>query len=123
MGTLLMNSQTLLNDSACCVPCITLKKALLLKNDYNYLKNQIEITRDSISILNNIVFNQDTIIKTQDKQITLFKQNEISYKKLIVNKDEEIILFKKEVKKQKKAKTLSYVIGGTCLILSFILIK
>ena len=122
MGTLLMNSQTLLNDSTCCVPCITLKKALLLKNDYTYLKNQIEITRDSVSILNSITLNQDTIIKTQGRQITLFKQNEISYKKLIVNKDEEIILFKKEIKKQKKAKIVSYIVGGSCLILSFILV-
>jgi len=122
MGTLLMNSQTLLNDSTCCVPCITLKKALLLKNNYTYLKNQIEITRDSVFILNNITLNQDTIIKTQGRQITLFKQNEISYKKLIVNKDEEIILFKKEIKKQKKAKIVSYIVGGSCLILSFILV-
>ena len=121
MGTLLMNSQTLSNDSTCCVPCITLKKALLLKNDYTYLKNQIKITRDSVFILNNITLNQDTIIKTQGRQITLFKQNEISYKKLIVNKDEEIILFKKEIKKQKKAKIVSYIVGGSCLILSFIL--
>jgi sulfur carrier protein ThiS len=117
-----MNSQTLLNDSTCCVPCITLKKALLLKNNYTYLKNQIEITRDSVFILNNITLNQDTIIKTQGRQITLFKQNEISYKKLIVNKDEEIILFKKEIKKQKKAKIVSYIVGGSCLILSFILV-
>ena len=122
MGTLLMNSQTLLNDSTCCVPCITLKKALLLKNDYTYLKNQIKITRDSVFILNNITLNQDTIIKTQGRQITLFKQNEISYKKLIVNKDEEIILFKKEIKKQKKAKIVSYIVGGSCVILSFILV-
>jgi len=122
MGTLLMNSQTLSNDSTCCVPCITLKKALLLKNDYTYLKNQIKITRDSVFILNNITLNQDTIIKTQGRQITLFKQNEISYKKLIVNKDEEIILFKKEIKKQKKAKIVSYIVGGSCLILSFILV-
>lgn len=122
MGTLLMNSQTLLNDSTCCVPCITLKKALLLKNNYTYLKNQIEITRDSVFILNNITLNQDTIIKTQGRQITLFKQNEISYKKLIVNKDEEIVLFKKEIKKQKKAKIVSYIVGGSCLILSFILV-
>jgi len=122
MGTLLMNSQTLLNDSTCCVPCITLKKALLLKNNYTYLKNQIEITRDSVFILNNITLNQDTIIKTQGRQVTLFKQNEINYKKLIVNKDEEIVLFKKEIKKQKKAKIVSYIVGGSCLILSFILV-
>ena len=120
MGPLLMNSQTLLNDSTCCVPCITLKKALLLKNDYTYLKSQIEITRDSVSILSNIALNQDTIIKTQDKQITLFKQNEVNYKNLVINKDEEIILFKKEVKKQKKSKIISYIVSGACIILSFI---
>ena len=120
MGTLLMNSQTLLNDSTCCVPCITLKKALLLKNDYTYLKSQIEITRDSVSILSNIALNQDTIIKTQDKQITLFKQNEVNYKNLVINKDEEITLFKKEVKKQKKSKIISYIVSGACIILSFI---
>jgi hypothetical protein len=115
-----MNSQTLLNDSTCCVPCITLKKALLLKNDYTYLKSQIEITRDSVFILSNIALNQDTIIKTQDKQITLFKQNEVNYKNLVINKDEEITLFKKEVKKQKKSKIISYIVSGACIILSFI---
>ena len=80
-----VSSQTLLNDSTCCVPCKSLKKALLVKTERDYLKNQIEITRDSVFILNNITLNQDTIIKTQGRQITLFKQNEISYKKLIVN--------------------------------------
>ena len=115
-----MNSHTLLNDSICCVPCITLKKALLLKNDYTYLKNQIVITRDSVSVLMLIALNQDTIIKTQHKQIILFKQNEIDYKNLVINKDEEIILFKKEVKKQKRSKIISYIVSGACIILSFI---
>lgn len=121
MGTLLMNSQTLLNDSTCCVPCITLKKALLLKNDYTYLKNQIGITRDSVSVLMLIALNQDTIIKTQHKQIILFKQNEVNYKNLVINKDEEIILFKKEVKKQKRSKIISYIVSGACIVLSFII--
>ena len=37
------SSQTLSNDSLCCVPCKSLKKALLVKTERDFLKEQIEI--------------------------------------------------------------------------------
>ena len=85
-----LSSQTLLNDSTCCVPCIALKKALVVKTERNYLKDQLGITRDSITLLDKIVFNQDSIIKIKDAQIALYVKNEGDYKQLIENKDKEV---------------------------------
>jgi 5-bromo-4-chloroindolyl phosphate hydrolysis protein len=82
-----LSSQTLLNDSTCCVPCIALKKALLVKTEKEYFKNQLGVARDSIVILDKIVFNQDSIIKIKDTQIALYIKNESDYKQVIENKD------------------------------------
>ena len=76
MLPLLANSQTLSIDSTCYVPCKTLKKALIVKNERDFLKNQIGVARDSISILTSVVVNQDSVIKTQDSSISLYKKNE-----------------------------------------------
>ena len=121
LSPLLANSQTLSNDEQCCVPCIALKNALLVKTERDFLKTQIEITRDSISVLDKVVLKQDIVIKTQDKTISLYKKNEANYLQLIDNKDEEIGLNKVEIKKQKRAKIVSYIVGGTCVVLSLLL--
>ena len=121
LSPLLASSQTLSNDEQCCVPCIALKNALLVKTERDFLKTQIEITRDSISVLDKVVLKQDIVIKTQDKTISLYKKNEASYLQLIDNKDEEIGLNKVEIKKQKRAKIVSYIVGGTCIVLSLLL--
>ena len=105
------SSQTLLNDSTCCVPCIALKKALVIKTEKDYLKNQLEVTRDSIIILDKIVYNQDSIIKIKDAQIALYVKNEGDYKQLIENKDKEVTLYKKEYKTALKRRNLGYISG------------
>jgi len=106
-----LSSQTLLNDSTCCVPCIALKKALVVKTERNYLKDQLGITRDSITLLDKIVFNQDSIIKIKDAQIALYVKNEGDYKQLIENKDKEVTLYKNEYKTALKRRNLGYISG------------
>ena len=116
-----MSSQTLLSDSICCVPCNTLKKALIVKNERDYLKEQIKITRDSSLIFSRIVLNQDSIIKVKNSTISLYKKNENNYLQLIDNKDEEINLYKSDIKKHKRSKIVSYIVGSTCILLSILI--
>jgi len=106
-----LSSQALLNDSTCCVPCIALKKALVVKTEKDYLKNQLGVVRDSVVILDKIVFNQDSIIKIKDAQIALYVKNEGDYKQIIENKDKEVTLYKKEHKIALQQRNLGYISG------------
>ena len=105
------SSQTLLNDSTCCVPCKSLKKALLVKTERDYLKNQIGVTRDSVIVLDSIVKTQDTMLSARKQQIFLYKKNEEDYKKIIENKDKEVTLYKNEYKNALKRRNLGYISG------------
>jgi len=105
------SSQTLLNDSTCCVPCKSLKKALLVKTERDYLKNQIGVTRDSVVVLDSIVKTQDTMLSARKQQIFLYKKNEEDYKKIIENKDKEVTLYKNEYKTALKRRNLGYISG------------
>jgi len=118
---LLASSQTLSTDSTCCVPCKTLKKALLVKTERDYLKNQIGVARDSIVILSNIVNNQDSIIVKQDSTISLYKKNEIEYTQIIINKDSEIEIKDKQIKKAKNKSRIAWVTTGLSTI-AFVII-
>lgn len=112
MLPLLASSQTLSIDSTCCVPCKTLKKALIVKSERDFLKNQIGVARDSINILSSVVINQDSVIKTQDSSISLYKKNEENYNSIIEKKD-GIIEVKDEQIKQQKAKTkIAWIVTG-----------
>lgn len=119
--TLLGNSQNTLSDSTCCVPCSTLKKALLLKTDYIYIKNQLKIVRDSTNILSRISLNKDSIIVAKDSSILLYKRNETDFINIIKNKNQEIDLWIKENKKQKKYKKIAFGIGVGFFILGTII--
>lgn len=114
---LLVSSQTPSSDSLCCVPCIALKKALLVKTEYDYTKTQLDIARDSIFFLNKIVSKQNSVISTQDSSISLYKRNEMDFSNIIKNKNTEINLFEKEVKKQKKHKLIAYGVSVVSIIL------
>jgi hypothetical protein len=102
------NSQALSIDTQCCVPCNTLKKALLVKTEKDYLKNQIGVVRDSVSILNVIVSQQDTLLKSKDSQIELYKKNEVNYLQIVDNKNKQIELYNKELKATKKSIKTAY---------------
>ena len=113
--------QTLSNDSLCCVPCKSLKKALLVKTERDLLKDQIGVTRDSILIFTNILSNQDSIIIKQDTTISLYKKNEDKYNQIIINKDIEIKLKDKQIKKAKNKMRVAWATTGLSII-TFILI-
>ncbi len=115
------SSQTLSNDSLCCVPCKSLKKALLVKTERDLLKDQIGVTRDSILIFTNILSNQDSIIIKQDTTISLYKKNEDKYNQIIINKDVEIKLKDKQIKKAKNKMRVAWATTGLSII-TFILI-
>jgi hypothetical protein len=103
------------------VSCKALKKALIVKNERDFLKNQIGVTRDSVSILTNIVVSQDSVIKTQDFSISLYKKNEENYNS-IINKKDGIIELKDEQIKQQKAKTkIAWIVTGLNTV-AFILV-
>ena len=116
-----MSSQKSSSDSLCCVPCIALKKALLLKTEYDYIKSQLSVARDSISILNKVVSKQDSVILKQDSSIILYKRNETDFVNVIKNKDKEINLFEKEVTKQKKHKRIAYGVSVLSIILGVLI--
>jgi hypothetical protein len=118
---LLANSQTPSNDSTCCVPCKSLKKALLVKTERDYLKNQIGVARDSIVILSNIVNNQDSIVVKQDSTISLYKKNEIEYAQILKNKDSEIEIKDKQIKKAKTKSKIAWITTGLSTI-AFVII-
>ena len=115
------SSQTLSNDSLCCVPCKSLKKALLIKTERDYLKEQIGVARDSIVILSRIVSNQDSIIIKQDTTISLYKKNEEEYTQIVKNKDTEIEIKDKQIKKAKNRARIAWVTTGASAI-AFIII-
>jgi hypothetical protein len=117
IGPLLASSQKLsVQDSSCVVPCYTLRNALIVKADHDYLKDQIQVVRDSVGALNLIVDDQNSIITLQNETISLLKQNEKTLIGIIENKDKEIELHKKEIRKQKLHKTIAYIVSAASMV-------
>jgi hypothetical protein len=87
-----------------------------MKADFDFTKSQLSIARDSVSILKRIFNTQDLDIKAKNSIIMRYMQNESKYDQLILNKDEEINLFKKQLKKQKLSKRVIITIGVASLL-------
>ena len=87
-----------------------------MKADFDFTKSQLSIARDSVSILKRIFNTQDLDIKAKNSTIMLYMQNESKYDQLLLNKDEEIDLFKKQLKKQKLSKRVIITIGVASLL-------
>ena len=115
--TLPLYSQKALSDT-CRVPCATLKKALVVREERIYCGTQLGFARDSITNLQGIIFAKDTIILHRDSAIILFKDNENKYKEVINNKDSIIITYGKEISNLKAAKTGAYIVTGLTILLS-----
>jgi len=97
----LANSQTLLTEEYCNVPCRTLKNALIFKNECELIKGQLIVARDSVTILNKITAGQDSLLATQDSIIFLYRDNEIRYLQMLDNKDKIIKVKDKQIKQEK----------------------
>ena len=117
------SSQTLLNDSTCCVPCKSLKKALIVKTERDYLKNQLSVTRDSLRIQDTIITSLDTLIKVKDKQISFYEQNQLNYKKIISYKDIEIQLYIEKYNNAVKMRKLGFGVGILGVIIGSMLAR
>ena len=119
----LASSQTLSSEEYCSVPCRTLKNALLVKADRDFIKGQLVIARDSISILNTIVSRQDSLLDTKEAIIFHHRENEIRYLEMIENKDKIIGVKDKQIK-QEKIKALAgwavAVLNTTFLVIKLI---
>ena len=87
-----------------------------MKADFDFTKSQLSIARDSVSILKRISNTQSLDIKVKESTISLYMQNESKYDQLLLNKDEEINLFKKQLKKQKLSKRVIITIGVASLL-------
>ena len=105
-------SQTPSNND-CVVPCSALKNALKLKVKYDYCYNQLKIARDSISLLDSVNFQQDTIILNKNQEIILLQDNVKQIKKIDTEHEERGNFYKSEADKQKRLKNIS--IGGGIL--------
>jgi hypothetical protein len=121
MTMLSASSQTLLNDSTCCVPCKSLKKALIVKTERDYLKNQISVTRDSLRTQDTIIASLDTLVKVKDKQISFYQQNEQNYKQIISYKDIEIQLYRKKYDNAVKMRKVGFGVGILGVIVGLML--
>ena len=106
MMTSSVYSQTPSNDN-CIVPCSALKNALKLKVEYDYCYNQLKISRDSISLLEIINLQKDTIILNKNKEIFLLNDNIIQKDKIVTEYSNRADFYKKEVVRQKRLKLLS----------------
>lgn len=103
-------SQKVSSDT-CCVPCVTLKKALIVKSEKEYVQKQLVYVRDSIQILQEIITSKDTIIDQKDSIINIYRLNEVRYQQIIYNKDGMIKAYQAEVERQRKGKKLAYLLG------------
>jgi len=109
---LLASSQTLSTEDLVTVPSKTLKNALIVKNERDFLKNQITVVRDSVNILVTITNNQDSIIKTQDTSISLYKKIDTDRQKQLEYKDSIINNYQKQIKKIK----LKFIVSSIALV-------
>jgi hypothetical protein len=112
MMPLLVSSQTLLTEDLVTVPTKTLKNALIVKNERDFLKNQITVVRDSVNILVTITNNQDSIIKNQDTSISLYKKIDIDRQKQLEYKDNIITDYQKQIKKFK----LKFIVSSIAFV-------
>ena len=109
-------SQKVSSDT-CCVPCASLKKALVVRQERIYCGTQLGFARDSISNLQEIIFSKDTIILHRDSAISVYKDNEKKYKEVVTNKDSIITTYGKEIENLKAAKAGAYAVAIVTVIL------
>ena len=105
------------SSDTCCVPCIALKKALVVREERLYCGTQLGFARDSISTLQSIIFAKDTIILHRDSTIAVYKDSEKKYKEVVNNKDSIITTYGKEIENLRTAKAGAYAVAIVTVIL------
>jgi hypothetical protein len=100
----------------CCVPCNTLRKALIIKEERTYCGKQLGFARDSIAVLEQVIQHKDTIISFKDSTIATYVKNEQNYKGIITNKDSIIAEYKKAYLAQRIQKYIAYGVASILAI-------
>jgi len=100
----------------CCVPCNTLRKALIIKEERTYCGKQLGFARDSITVLQQVILHKDTIISFKDSTVATYVKNENNYKGIITNKDSIIKEYKKAYLSQRIQKYIAYGVSSIILL-------
>ena len=95
----------------CVVPCETLRKALIMKEDKQLLEKKFEIVKDSVKILSEVISFQGKLVTNKDQEISLYKKNQEAQVNIISEKDKQISEYKKIVRKQKIYKFIGFGTG------------
>ncbi len=115
------NSQTVLNDTNCVVPCATLKNALIMRSDYKLTQAKLLVARDTISILTKKGLEQDSIILDYSN-LVVRKDSIIQLKSsVIVERESEIKDLNKNITTLKNQRNGAIIGGGVLVILTIIL--
>jgi putative NADH-flavin reductase len=122
IGTSQANSQTLLNDTTCCVPCATLRKALVLKEDHKLTVAELGVARDSINLYVKQGVQKDSVIIEQksiitEKDCVIVKKTEIT-----TERDNQIKDLNHNIKVFKRQRNIVLGGSGALLILTLLLL-
>jgi hypothetical protein len=120
--TLPLLSQKPSSDSIKCVPVSALRNAMIMKTEFDKTKVILSDCRDSISILNNVVLSQDSLILTKENKIQVLSDNIVNYKEIVSTKDDIISIKDKEIKHFKKQRNVGYGVGVLSILLSLLLV-
>jgi len=112
-------SQKVSTDT-CCVPCSTLRKALIIKEERTYCGKQLGFARDSITVLGQVIQHKDTMLSYKDSTIQVYVKNEDNYKKIITNKDSIIEEYKAAYLAQRLQKYIAYGVSSIILIMGIL---
>lgn len=104
------------STDTCCVPCSTLRKALVIKEERTYCGKQLGFARDSITVLQEVILHKDTVISYKDSTIKAYEKIEGDYKKIITNKDSIIKEYKEAYLAQRLQKYIAYGVSSIILL-------
>ena len=121
MLPLLASSQMLSTDSNCVVPCKALKNALHVKNERDYLKDQIGVVRDSVRIQTNTIKLTDSLLQNNNIKLQEYKTRDTLHTNIISNKDKEIVVYKSKYENEKTYRRISNGVSIGLLLLFIIL--
>lgn len=122
MLTSLASSQKLSSDSTAVVPISALRNAIKVNAELVNTKNQLKVSRDTIKTFTKMFHKQDSIIKVDNIQISIYKRNEVrqdsivnSYKGIVKEKENQVSDLQTKLNK-------SYILTGLVAAVSIFLI-
>lgn len=93
-----------------------------MNEEYQLLNIKFNVVRDSVKTLSDIVVLQKEYMDNKDKEITLYKSNQESQENIIKEKDTQISVYKKIVRKQKTYKLIGFGTSTVSLVVVALLL-